>query len=89
MNRMDRSKISPSIIHDIHKVLRCAFNQAVKWEYIAKNPFLNATLPEHKEKKRNANLSPDEVLYKEDRAFTDGVIGHRRRTKIDDKKDNK
>ena len=42
-----------------------------------------------KEKKRNANLSPDEVLYKEDRAFTDGVIGHRRRTKIDDKKDNK
>lgn len=42
-----------------------------------------------KEKKRNANLSPDEVLYKEDRAFTDGVIGHRRRTKIDDKKDTK
>ena len=31
--------ISPSIIHDIHKVLRCAFNQAKKWEYIAKNPF--------------------------------------------------
>ncbi|MUL67347.1 hypothetical protein BOO86_22930 [Mycobacterium sp. CBMA 234] len=42
-----------------------------------------------KEKKRNANLSPDEVLYKEDRAFTDGVIGHRRRTKIDDKKETK
>lgn len=59
MNRMDRSKISPSIIHDIHKVLRCAFNQAVKWEYIAKNPFLNATLPEHKEKKRDA-LTPEQ-----------------------------
>ena len=59
MNRMERSKISPSIIHDIHKVLRCAFNQAVKWEYIAKNPFLNATLPEHREKKRDA-LTPEQ-----------------------------
>jgi len=54
-----REKISPSLIHDIHKVLRCAFNQAVKWEYIAKNPFLNATLPEHKEKKRQA-LTPEQ-----------------------------
>ena len=55
-----RNKISPSLIHDIHKVLRCAFNQAVKWEYIAKNPFLNATLPEHKEKKRQA-LTPEQL----------------------------
>lgn len=62
MNRVDRKRISPSIIHDIHKVLRCAFNQAVKWEYIAKNPFLNATLPDHQEKKREA-LTPEQ-LYK-------------------------
>jgi integrase len=55
-----RDKISPSLIHDIHKVMRCAFNQAVKWEYIAKNPFLNATLPEHKEKKRQA-LTPEQL----------------------------
>ena len=34
-------------IHDIHKVLRCAFNQAKRWEYIARNSFLDATLPEH------------------------------------------
>lgn len=60
MNRMDRDKVSPSIIHDIHKVLRCAFNQAVKWEYIAKNPFLNATLPDHQEKKRDA-LTPEQL----------------------------
>lgn len=46
--------VNPSIIHDIYKVLRCAFNQAKKWEYIAKNPFLDATLPEHKEAKRDA-----------------------------------
>lgn len=44
----------------INKVLHCAFNQAVKWEYIAKNPFLNATLPEHKEKKREA-LTPEQL----------------------------
>lgn len=55
-----RDKITASVIHDIHKVLRCAFNQAVKWEYIAKNPFLNATLPEHKEKKRPA-LTPEQL----------------------------
>ena len=55
-----RERISPSLVHDIHKVLRCAFNQAVKWEYIAKNPFLNATLPEHKEKKRDA-LTPEQL----------------------------
>lgn len=60
MNRVGREKISPSIIHDIHKVLRCAFNQAVKWEYIAKNPFLNATLPDHHEKKRDA-LTPEQL----------------------------
>jgi integrase len=55
-----RENVSPSLIHDIHKVLRCAFNQAVKWEYIAKNPFLNATLPEHKERQRQA-LSPEQL----------------------------
>lgn len=52
--------ISPSTIHDIHKVLRCAFNQAKRWELIAKNPFLDATLPEHKERKRGA-LTPEQL----------------------------
>ena len=60
MGKPKRERITASTIHDIHKVLRCAFNQAVKWEYIAKNPFLNATLPEHKEKKRPA-LTPDQL----------------------------
>ena len=40
--------------------MRCAFNQAKKWEYIAKNPFLDATLPDHKEVKRDA-LTPDQL----------------------------
>lgn len=55
-----RENLTTSIIHDIHKVLRCAFNQAVKWEYIVKNPFLNATFPEHREKKRSA-LTPEQL----------------------------
>jgi hypothetical protein len=42
-----------------------------------------------KEKKRNPNLSPEESLYVEDRPYTDPVIGHTRRTKIDDKKETK
>jgi len=60
MGKPKRNKVSASTIHDIHKVMRCAFNQAVKWEYIAKNPFLNATLPDHKEKKREA-LTPEQL----------------------------
>lgn len=60
MGKPRRKKISASTIHDIHKVMRCAFNQAKRWEYIAKNPFLDATLPEHKESKRDA-LTPEQL----------------------------
>jgi hypothetical protein len=42
-----------------------------------------------KEKKRNPNLSLDETLYVEDRDYTDPVIGHTRRTRIDDPKESK
>lgn len=37
---------------EIHKLLRSAFGQAVKWELIQKNPVLNATLPKHESQKR-------------------------------------
>ena len=68
MGKPQREHITPSTIHDIHKVLRCAFNLAVRWEYIAQNPFIYATLPEHKEKKRQA-LTPEQILRVLD--FTD------------------
>lgn len=61
MGRPMRDHITASVIHDIHKVLRCAFNIAVKWDYIVKNPFLNATLPEHQEKERMV-LEPEQVI---------------------------
>ena len=40
-------------VREIHKILRCAFNQAVKWELVARNPVVNATVPkeEHVERK--------------------------------------
>jgi integrase len=37
--------ISARTIREVHKILRNAFNQAVKWELMAKNPVQNATLP--------------------------------------------
>ena len=52
----------------LHRLLRCAFNRAVKWEYIGKNPFLNATPPEHKERQRPA-LTPEQLIKVLD--FTD------------------
>lgn len=52
--------VTPSTVYDIHKILRCAFNRAVKWQHIESNPFLNATVPEYKSKVRPA-LTPSEI----------------------------
>lgn len=39
-------------VREIHKFLRSAFNQAVKWELMSRNPVLNANLPKEEHKKR-------------------------------------
>lgn len=45
-NRSPRTKyLSPGNIDKILTLLRCAFNQAVRWDIIGKNPFLNASGP--------------------------------------------
>lgn len=44
--------LSPRQIKEIHKILRSAFNQAVKWELMSRNPVANATLPKCEEKQR-------------------------------------
>ena len=44
--------LTAHMVREIHKLLRNAFNQAVKWELISKNPCLNATLPKEEHKKR-------------------------------------
>lgn len=45
--------LSPCVIHEIHKLLRCAFDQAVKWEVVARNPFPKANKPKVEYKKRD------------------------------------
>lgn len=44
--------VSPSNIKEIHKILRNAFNQAVKWELMPRNPVLHAALPKSEPEKR-------------------------------------
>lgn len=52
--------VTPSVVNDIHKLLRCAFNQGRKWGDVTSNPFLDVTVPEYKSKERPA-LTPNEI----------------------------
>ena len=54
--------ISAHTIREIHKILRSAFNQAVKWELMARNPVQNATLPKYEKKERE--IWDAETLFK-------------------------
>jgi len=45
--------LSARTVKEIHKILRNAFNQAVKWELIQRNPVANCTLPKCEEVPRN------------------------------------
>lgn len=45
--------VGTSTIRDIHKLLRNCFEQAVKWELMDKNPAIHATVPKHKQEKRD------------------------------------
>lgn len=38
-------KITPSLLTNIHKLLHSAFEQAVLWEYVPRNPFQKANVP--------------------------------------------
>lgn len=44
--------LTPHTIREIHKALRNAFNQAVKWELMSRNPVEHATLPKAEDKHR-------------------------------------
>lgn len=54
--------VTPRTIREIHKLLRNAFNQAVKWELMARNPVQNATLPKCEERQRE--IWDAETLFK-------------------------
>ena len=52
--------VSLSVLRDIHKLLHSAFEQAVLWEYISRNPFHRAVLPRMEPKPRQF-LRPDQI----------------------------
>ena len=53
-NRQPKSEyLTAHTVREIHKLLRSAFNQGVKWELLPKNPVLNATLPKEEHKQRD------------------------------------
>lgn len=54
--------VSPHIVREIHKLLRNAFNQAVKWELMTRNPVEHATLP--KEEHTPRKIWTADVLFK-------------------------
>ena len=45
--------VAPKTMIKIHKLLKCAFGQAVRWEILARNPFANAMAPKEKYDKRD------------------------------------
>lgn len=52
-NKVPKNKyLTPHTIREIHKLLRSAFTQAVKWELMPRNPVLNATLPKEQHQAR-------------------------------------
>lgn len=53
-------KLSPTTLRSIHKVLHSAFEQAVLWEYVDRNPFHRAPLPTCRTKQK-AFLTPEQI----------------------------
>ena len=62
ISKKGNEHISPSTIRDIHKLLRSAFQQAVKWELMDKNPAAFATTPKWKKKEREI-WTAETVMY--------------------------
>lgn len=73
-NRKAKTKfVTPSRVKETHKLLHSAFNQALKWELISKNPTDNAVVPkaEHKPReiwdvptlRKALDACDDEILY--------------------------
>lgn len=46
------TKLTPRRVKEIHKVLRAAFNQALRWGVVDRNPAIYATLPKVKKTER-------------------------------------
>ena len=64
--------LTPHTVREIHKVLRNAFNQAVKWELMTRNPVEHATLPKEEHKARD--IWTAEVLLKALEVCEDDIL---------------
>lgn len=64
--------ISARQVREIHKILRNAFNQGVRWELMSRNPVANATLPKYEEKKRD--IWDGETLFRAIELCTDDLL---------------
>jgi integrase len=51
--------VSPRNVREVHKILNCAFNQAIRWEYMEHNPVAKATLPKSEAKTRDIWTADD------------------------------
>ena len=59
-HKQSGQKLSPTTLRSIHKVLNSAFEQAVLWEYVYRNPFHRAPLPACRPKQK-AFLTPEQI----------------------------
>lgn len=64
--------VTVHLTHEIYKLLRNAFNQAVKWELMPKNPVLNCTVPKEEHEKRA--IWTADTLFKALEACDDDII---------------
>ena len=64
--------LTPHTVREIHKVLRNAFNQAVKWELMTRNPVEHATLPKEEHKVRD--IWTADILLKALDACEDDIL---------------
>lgn len=64
--------LTPHTVREVHKTLRNAFNQAVKWELMTRNPVEHATLP--KEEHKTRDIWTAEVLQKALEACDDDIL---------------
>lgn len=58
--RLEDRPMTPQILTNIHKLLHSAFEQAVLWEYVDRNPFHKVSLPKSLPKQISM-LSPEEI----------------------------
>ena len=64
--------LTPHTVREVHKTLRNAFNQAVKWELMTRNPVEHATLP--KEEHKTRDIWTAEGLQKALEACDDDIL---------------